>query len=806
MPGGLYPAFLILCRMIQLLKPMRETLPIPASASDRLLNLYLSLSQYPILASRIHELMRQVLFTEKTLEPYVFRQEVIQRAVQSQEREGLQHPTIEEPSEVWERRKALVADYLTDYYYSHYHSNENLDELIHNVLNERGVNLEDALFDLNPEIAPQDLLFEQGMMIERLPTLERAAYEARLREIKVVLIRTMISDQLRYINIAREWFTISDLADIRRHKVGAGRIGGKAAGMLLAARILKAKGSDVLKECLKTPVSFYLGSDLFYNFLSVNNLQHWNDQKYKDEDQMRQDYPYILNDFLKGEFTPYVLQHFETILSSVNEKPIIVRSSSLLEDNFGTAFAGKYESIFLANQGTPEENLYALMRAIAQIYASTLNPNALLYRRSRGLIDYDERMALLIQVVEGEKLGHYYLPQLAGVAFSHNQYRWSPQIRAEDGFIRLVWGLGTRAVDRVGNDYPRLIALSHPTLRPSSTTKSIRRYSQQYVDLINLNKNRFETQPVYKILNAQYKPLRFIAQFDMDGYFKSMRSNILEGEMKDLILTFDDLLAHTSFADQFRELLQILESEYRSPVDVEFTASIITSGAKPKINITLIQCRPQSFLKGESRLTIPADIPEEDKVFSSTVMVSGGHIDDINYILYVPADTYFSIPTQAERYKLERAIGKLNSAMVDENFICVGPGRWGTSNPDLGVHVDYADIFNCKALVELSGENIGPAPEPSLGTHFFQDLLEGQISPLSTHIGEDIFLVEIFESTPNHIFDWLAEDKGLESRLRLIRVDDYKPDHHLELLMEADSGCALAFLRPDSPGLNDVGM
>ncbi len=95
-------------------------------------------------------------------------------------------------------------------------------------------------------------------------------------------------------------------------------------------------------------------------------------------------------------------------------------------------------------------------------------------------------MAILIQVVEGEELGSYFFPQLAGVAFSRNQYRWAPQIRREDGFVRLVWGLGTRAVERVGNDYPRLIALSHPLLRPSTDPNAIRRYSQQYIDLIDL--------------------------------------------------------------------------------------------------------------------------------------------------------------------------------------------------------------------------------------------------------------------------------------------------------------------------------
>ena len=203
----------------------------------------------------------------------------------------------------------------------------------------------------------------------------------------------------------------------------------------------------------------------------INNLVHWNDQKYKNEDEMRAN-TRISCRISNGEFSPEFWKSCRRLLERLGNQPLIVRSSSLLEDNFGTSFAGKYESIFLPNQGSHTENLHALTQAIARVYASTLNPNALLYRRSRGLQDYDERMAILIQVVQGERFGRYYLPHAAGVAFSRNLYRWSPQIRREDGFVRLVWGLGTRAVDRVGNDYPRLIALSHPTLRPSTEPKS----------------------------------------------------------------------------------------------------------------------------------------------------------------------------------------------------------------------------------------------------------------------------------------------------------------------------------------------
>ena len=767
---------------------------LPPSATDRLLSIYLVLSQYPVLSTRIRDLMRRELFSRNFMDPQDFDQEVIRKAIQSQEREGLQRPQIEEPADVWERRKALVRDQLTDFYFSHHLSFELIEELIEEVLNERGITTRETLYEFNPEVAPQELLFNQGMMIENMPPAERKPLQARLREIKVVLIRNMISDQLRYINIARNWFTISDLAEIRRHKIGHGRIGGKAAGMLLAARILKESPNEDLRNNLRTPESYYLGSDLLYTYISVNNLIHWNDQKYKPEDEMRVDYPKIVADFVAGEFPPSIVQRLETLLTTVSKHPLIVRSSSLLEDNFGTAFAGKYDSIFLPNQGTLEENLRALTQAIARIYASTLNPTALLYRRSRGLQDYDERMAVLIQTVEGNHFGDYYLPDISGVAFSHNQYRWSPQIRQEDGFIRLVWGLGTRAVDRVGNDYPRLVALSHPTLRPSNTVKSIRRYSQQYVDLIDLKDNALKTLPVQKVLTGDYPPLRYLAQVDQEGYFRSIRSKLVDATPNQLIMTFEDLLRRTPFAERMRYLLTVLEEEYESPVDVEFIADVVEDNGKPEIKISLIQCRPLSYMKEENKVDLPRNIPQDQIVFSSSIMVTGGWLEEINYILFVPPESYFSLPTQSARNKLERAIGKLNAALSNETFICVGPGRWGTSNPDLGVHVDYADIFNSKALVELSGEGIGPAPEPSLGTHFFQDLLEGQIFPLATYIGEDKFNHDFFYDTPNRLSEWIEAESSLFDRLRLIKVSDFKANHHLELVMNGEEERAIAFL------------
>src|SRR3990170_7125862 len=158
--------------------------------------------------------------------------------------------------------------------------------------------------------------------------------------------------------------------------------------MLLAARILSEVAEDDIRACLRIPESYFLGSDAMYTFMAVNNLLHWGDQKYKSEEQIRAEYPQIQQDYLNGEFPVDILEQLRDLSESTGRQPLIVRSSSLLEDNFGTSFAGKYDSVFCPNQGTSQENLNALTKAIAQIFASTLNPDALLYRRAKGLQDY----------------------------------------------------------------------------------------------------------------------------------------------------------------------------------------------------------------------------------------------------------------------------------------------------------------------------------------------------------------------------------------------------------------------------------
>lgn len=769
---------------------------LPSVAADKVLRIYLALIQYPILSTQIRARMRRVLFESGAITPAAFEAEAREQAIRSQAREALHDPLSEEPGDIWELRLARVRDHLTDFYFAYNLPYERFEEIVRQTLAERGAPDEEMLVSFNPELAPQFMLFDQAAAIEKLPEEQRRQVEHRLQEIKVVLIRTLISDQLAYVKIAKDWLTIEDLRQIRARKIGGGKIGGKAAGMLLARRILMEVAPEEIRQHLYIPESYFLGADVTYQFMALNGLMHWNDQKYKSEEQIRQEYPQIVADCLAGRFPPEALEELAALLEKEGNRPLVVRSSSLLEDNFGTSFAGKYESYFCPNQGSPAENLRDLTQAIQRIYASIFNPDALLYRRSKGLQDYDERMAILIQVVDGERYGRYYLPHAAGVAFSRNQFRWSPQIRREDGFVRLVWGLGTRAVERVGNDYPRLVALSHPLLHPQASAKDIRRYSQQFVDLIDLQENALKTLPIEEVLDGRYPPLRYLAQVDEGGYLRPIRSTLAAEEARAFVLTFDELLRRTPFARRLSSMIKILEEHYHSPVDTEFTLHICDPfSATPEVEICLLQCRPQSHLK-ENQARLPASLNPADVVFLTQGVVPAGLVRGVRWVLFVTPEGYFGLKTPSERAELARAVGLLNARLEKETFICVGPGRWGTSNPDLGVSIGYGDIYHSRALVEISGQGIGAAPEPSFGTHFFQDLLEAQIYPLAIYLDDErtIFKREFFYETPNRLLDFLPQAGGLKDGLRLIRVADYRPEAQLDLIMDDEKGQAAAIL------------
>ncbi len=484
-----------------------------------------------------------------------------------------------------------------------------------------------------------------------------------------------------------------------------------------------------------------------------------------------------------------------------------MRSSSQLEDSLGTTFAGKYDSHFCPNHAATEQNLADLTRAIALTYASTFRPDALLYRRAKGLQDYDERMAVLLQVVQGERWGRYYLPFGAGVGFSRNLYRWAPRIRREDGFARLVWGLGTRAVERVGNDYPRLVALSHPTLLPDDSAQAIRYYSQHYVDLIDLEENCLKTLPVEQVLAPLYPSLALLVQREDDGFFTTPRRRIDQADVPRLAVTFDGLLARTAFPAALTELLRLLEQHWHSPVDVEFTLHPAKSapsdgGARPvpAVGISLLQCRPLPSLETTYDVRWPAHLAPGDTVFASRFLVPKGYLPGIRHVVFVePAEVLRPVPTACA----PRSAGPSAASMrccLPRPSCASGRAAGGRRTPTWAYTSAYADICHAAALVELSGDEIGPAPEPSFGTHFFHDLTEAQIYSVAVRLDVEgsLFNRDFFYGTPSCLADWLSASPEVASALRLIEVTACRPGHHLDVLMDDERGETLAYLAPDT--------
>ncbi|MCC7357868.1 MAG: hypothetical protein IT317_00225 [Anaerolineales bacterium] len=703
--------------------------------TPKILALHLQISQYPILARAIRQQMREELFSRGIINPTALEQEAHVKAIDSQYREGLSNPYFEEDEHTWEQRLLHMRDTLTDFYFAYNLPVSLFHGIVQRLVGERGARpTADVRLTFNPELAPVDLLLRQVRLYEALPESERAKVGHHLEEITVVLIRTIISDQLNFVRVAKAWFTVDDFEAIRAARIGTGKIGGKAAGMLLAWKILQQAAPELAAQ-VDLPRSYFVGANVFYDFKALNQLEH--NQKYKSPEQIRAEYPTLVEDHLRARFPEEVADRLREILTEVGHTPLIVRSSSLLEDNFGTSFAGKYASYFCPNQGTIKENLRDLTTAIRRIYASVYNPDVLTYRRRMGLLDYDERMAILLQAVQGEPHGRYFFPDLAGVAFSQSSIVWSPRLRREEGVVRLVLGLGTRAVDRVAEDYPRLVYLSHPQLRPEKSAEAMEHYSQHQVDAIDLERNTLVTVPVRDALDLTYPALRWVASIkdpEAETLFplKSLGPQVTPDR---LVLTFDNLLQRTDFVPLMKRMLTTLARHYEQPVDVEFAATLRPDGpdgvGRPRLELHLLQCRPQSALRADKVAPLPLDLPAADKLFFTNRMVPQGEVRGVRYILYVDPALYRQVPSQAERVALARLVGLVNKALEGRPFILMGPGRWGSSNALLGVPVSYADIFNARALVELSVGPEGLAPDPSYGTHFFQDLVESHIYSLA---------------------------------------------------------------------------
>ncbi len=617
------------------------------------------------------------------------------------------------------------------------------------------------------------------------------------KEVRVSLIRRFLSDQLEYINVAKEYLNIDDFHKLLHRIIfcvgSHGKVGGKSAGLFLAARVAKKLSSEfeILRD-LKTPKTWYITSDAVLSFVTYNDLEELVEQKYKEIDEIRREYDQIVQVFKHSSFPPEIIQGLSMALDEFGDVPLIVRSSSLLEDRFGAAFSGKYKSLFLANQGTKQERLDALMDAVAEVYASIFSPDPIEYRAERGFLDFREEMGVMIQEVVGHRVGKYFLPAFAGVAFSNNEFRWSPRISRDDGLIRMVPGLGTRAVDRLSDDYPILIAPGQPGLRVNATTDEVMRYSPNKIDVINLETNCFETIDVIKFLR-EFAPelpwLNQIVSVCRDHHIQIPTGLLLDLTGGDFVVTFEGLISRTPFVKKMQTLLNVLQEKLGTPVDIEF--------ASDGRDFYLLQCRPQSYAEDCAPAPIPKNIPTRDIIFSANRYVSNGKVPDITHIVYVDPKRYSEIGDLSVLKSIGRVVSKLNKTLPKRQFILMGPGRWGSRGDiKLGVNVTYSDINNTAVLIEIARKTGNYLPDLSFGTHFFQDLVEASIRYLPLYPDDkDVIFNEHFLTTAHNILtDVAPESAHLADYVRVIDVPKSAKSRVLRVLMNADLDEAVGIL------------
>ena len=619
------------------------------------------------------------------------------------------------------------------------------------------------------------------------------------QNISALLIHRLFTDQLDFIDIAKEYVDLHDFYDILRCTIypqnSHGRLGGKSAGLFIAGQILKRYAADKANlRQVQIPKTWYITSDVLQSFLSYNDLEEILEQKYKSVEQIREEYPNIVQIFKNSLFPGEITNWLSACLDDFGESPIIVRSSSLLEDRMDSAFSGKYKSLFLANQGAKRERLGALMDAIAEIYASVFAPDPIEYRRERGLTNFHEEMGIMVQEVVGTRVGRYFLPEFAGVAFNNNEFRWSPRIRREDGLIRLVPGLGTRAVDRLSDDYPKLIAPGQPRLNVNATIDETLYYSPRKTDVIDLEQNSFVTVDLKELIEefgGEYPNIENVVSVHQDGMLRRKSLFNLDVKRDELVVTFDGVISNSTFIQDIKEILDLLRDKLGKPVDIEFAVN--------KGKIFLLQCRAQSSSSEDSPVPIPKDIPREKILFTARKYISNGRVPDLTHVVYVVPEYYGMLGSAEELKRVGRAVGQLNSLLPKRQFLLMGPGRWGSRGDiKLGVPVSYSEINNTAVLVEIARRKGNYVPDLSFGTHFFQDLVESSIRylPLYPDESETIFNEAFLQDAENVLPELLPEYVDLAQTLRVIDVAEETKGEVLRVVMNAEVGEALAYLTP----------
>jgi hypothetical protein len=336
-----------------------------------------------------------------------------------------------------------------------------------------------------------------------------------------------------------------------------------------------------------------------------------------------------------------------------------------------------------------------------------------------------------------------------------------------------------------------MVPLSHPQLRPEVTADQIRKYSQKLVDVLNLKTGVQETID-FRTLSASidHPDLFYAVSIQDHDHLAAPLFKTQDLDRGERCLTFDNLLAKTPFASLARKILSRVEAAYGRPVDIEF--------AWDQDKFYLLQCRSLSLRKEHQRVVVPDDMPRDRVLFTTQSGLSNCLVSDLEYIVYVNPRTYDNLPTYEAKMKIASVVNLLNKQFEGRRYALMGPGRWGSNDINLGVRVTYSNINKTKLLVEIAFAKAEGTPEVSYGTHFFQDLVEADITVASLFPDDPaaFFNEEFLVGSENLLVAIAPEFKECEEVVRVINVPAVRDGDFLHVYMDASSRKGLAFFGP----------
>ncbi len=502
-------------------------------------------------------------------------------------------------------------------------------------------------------------------------------------------------------------------------RIGEGSIGGKARGLAFLDSLIKRnhlynhfEGVEVM-----IPKTVVLCTDIFDEFMEQNNLYKIGlSDEYSDEE--------ILGYFLDARLPETVYDDIYTVISAtlaIGDMPVAIRSSSLLEDSHYQPFAGIYNTYMVPSvRKDPKRMFNMVLSAIKAVYASAYSKDSKAYMQATSNVIDEEKMAIVMQTVRGSRYGDRFYPTFSGVARSIDFYPIPPE-RPEDGTASIALGLGKYIVDgglslRFSPKYPKkVLQTSNPDMALKET--------QKHFFALDLNPDHFQTKPDDSTSLIKLR----IKEAEKDGSIKAIASTydfhnhmVRDGYNYDgkKLITFSGILKHNTFplAEILEKVLKLGEKEMGYPVEIEFVVDL-ASKENGKIQFNLLQIRPIAS-RNESIHINPKKIVEKDSLIISNSALGNGIIDDIHDIVYIKPQTFDASKNEAT----VQMIGEINTKFLseDKNYILIGPGRWGSADPWLGIPVKWPQISAARLIIESGLENY--RIDPSQGTHFFQNL------------------------------------------------------------------------------------